>query len=290
MSGRLRAALAAGALASMLVATPSAALLTPLVSIDFESMPLGPIPEGDYPFGVSFPGPLGTLYVPRVFSSIPGLAPAVVAEAADGNTALTYGPVSVPPGFRPPQYQQGILAIGAGYRRYLVEANLWIDAVSAQTCEPVPKCLISTGFSFFVDGPEALGLRYQADGVIRSTLQVDVDPGSGDRIFRTLGRYEVGEMQRVRAIVDLDEQTTRISVNGREIAVFDHEFGGRDLNTVRFGTQRFPGELGNGWSARVDDIFVAAFDDPSDLLVPEPSTALLVGIGLVGIAARRRAA
>jgi hypothetical protein len=144
--------------------------------------------------------------------------------------------------------------------RYSIEFDVVVEAVLSGSS-------FSDGFSVHFDAASVRALRFQTDGTIRAF--------EADGSSPVVDHYAIGQLIHVKAQVSAVTNLWSLFLDGA--LVHQTPAPSTSLNSIRM-TVADPDRTGA--TVLVDNIEI--------VVAPEPSTALLVGFGLVALAVRRR--
>jgi hypothetical protein len=238
-------------------------LLLILALVGFASPALG-VPM----YRVDFSGPLHQAGQPPTRAPIPALprlgpthftagSPEIASSVGDldGQAAVLNAGT--------PQLEKMAFLVGLRGAQYRIAFDFYPDAFS-------PSNPTNSSFGFFLQLDNFVPvLRIQDDSRMR------VFPSGSGAI--DVGGFELRQKMHIETLVDRETGDLQLFVDGSSIfsgtgRTFDQ------LGLVTMGIQ----DLGRGTRIGIDNVEIDT--------VPEPASALLVGLGLVGLATRRRLA
>ncbi len=158
-------------------------------------------------------------------------------------------------------YDQISLDVGAGYDNYQLSFNL--------STENFVNTGASNQFALLFDTPQVRNIYFRNDGSI-STFQPYILP-------QTIGSFADDELVSMLVDIDLVANTWDIFQNGSLLHNGFFDTSGSDIDSIRF-SYGSPSATGFD-SVGLDDILLTS----QVATVPEPSTWMLMGLGLLGL-------
>lgn len=204
-------------------------------------------------------------YIPRGAPTVESAPSPMDSQALLLNTAGNPTPYG---------YDQIVFGLGRGADNYSISFDLMTENLIGSV----------NNFTVFLDTPIVQSLSLTRAGLLNT-----YNPYT-DSVYNNVGSYTDDTLMRFNIDIDLVASLWTIDLNGTSIFDGDFYSDSGDIQNLRFSH----GALLSGWTPDsnvnvwLDNVQVSSgFSTPLVTTVPEPASIGLLGLGLLGIVARR---